>query len=440
MQVSVETTQGLQRRMTVQVPSDRVEKEVEKRLRNLGGRVRLDGFRPGKVPFKVLQQRFGEQVRGEVLGEVLQSSYADALGQQKLRPAGVPEIEPKQMEPGKDLEFVATFEVLPEFELKGAEGLKIERPLVEIGDAEIDDVIEKLRNQQAEFKDVARKAKKTDKVVIDFKGLIDDKPFVGNEGEDVPVTIGSGEMPPEFEKGLVGVKTGEQKQIEYAFPDNFPDTAVAGKTAVFDVTVKNVQAPELPEVDDAFAEKLGVKEGGVTALRERVKENLERERDQAVRAQVKRRVMDGLADANQFELPAVLVDAEIKHLRSQAEARLRQVGQQPGEDELPASMFEDEARRRVTLGLVVNEIIRANNLKLDPARVRTTLQEMAAGYDQPQQVIQYYTQNRKLMEGIEVAALEDQVVDWVLEKAKVTEKKTSLKALTTGEATADSEG
>jgi len=432
MQVSVETTQGLQRRMTVQIPSERVDKEVESRLRNLGGRVRIDGFRPGKVPFKVIQQRYGAQVRSEVLGEVLERSYSEAVAQQKLRPAGMPEIEPKQMEAGQDIEFVATFEVLPEFEAQGVEGLEIERPTAEISDADIDDVIENLRKQRTTYSAVDRAAAKDDRVLVDFVGEIEGKPFAGNEGQDVPVVIGSGQMPPEFEQALESLKTGDSKDIEYTFPEHFPDKEVAGKTAVFKTTVKAVEAPQLPELDDEFAKQVGVAEGGIAALRSRVAESLASQRDQAVRARVKQQVMAKLVEANPIELPKVLVDGEIDFLRNQAKQRMQGGGVQ-GEIDLPSSLFEDEARRRVVLGLVINEIIRKNGIKLDQARLRKSLEEIAAGYDQPQEVIRYYTQNRKLLEGLEVAVLEDQVVDWVLERAKVEDKPTSFKGLMGGE-------
>lgn len=439
MQVSVETTQGLQRRMTVQVPAERVDKEVESRLRSLGGQVRLDGFRPGKVPFKVLQKRYGGQVRSEVLGEVLQATYSEAVSKENLRPAGVPQIEPKQMDAGQDLEYVATFEVMPEIDVSGVEGMSLERPAADVTDADVDEVIENLRKQQTEYKPVERASQPNDRVVVDFVGEIDGKPFGGNEGKDVPVVIGSGQMPPQFEDALKGLKAGDEKDIEYAFPPQFPDKEVAEKTAIFHTTVKAVEAPELPDVDDAFAEKVGVKEGGVAALRERIRESLGRQRDQAVRTQLKRQVMDKLVEANQIELPQVLVDGEIDHLRDQAKARMQQAGVE-GEPDLPSSAFESEARRRVTLGLLINEIIRRNDIKLDQGRLRQMLEEVASGYDQPQQVLQYYAQNRKLMEGLEVAVLEDQVVDWVVERATIEDKTTTLKALMGGEAADEKEG
>jgi trigger factor len=425
--------------MTVQVPAERVDKEVESRLRSLSGRVKLDGFRPGKVPFKVLRQRYGEQIRGEVLEEVLQQTYSEAVSKESLRPAGVPQIEPTQLEEGKDIEYVATFEVIPEIQVQGVDGMALQQPTAEVTDADIDQVIDNLRKQQAEYKPVERAAESGDQVLVDFVGKIDGNDFAGNEGEDVSVLIGSGQMPPEFEDALKGVSAGDVKDIEYTFPANFPDTNVAEKTAVFHTTVKSVLAPELPEVDDEFAAQVGIKEGGAAALRERVRESLERQRDQAVRARLKTQVMDKLAEANQLELPQVMVDSEIEHLRNQAKARLQQAGIQ-GEPDLPAAGFEEEARRRVTLGLLINEIIRQNDIKLDQARLRQMLEEIASGYDQPQQVLRFYAQNRKLMEGVEVAVLEDQVVDWVVERAKLENQETTFKALMSGDTADEKEG
>lgn len=428
MQVSVETTQGLQRRMTVQVPAERVDKEVESRLRSLGGQARIDGFRPGKVPFKVLRQRFGAQVRGEVLGEVVQQSYTEALTQESLQPAGAPQIEPTQSDAGQDIEYVAIFEVMPNVEVQGIEEMSLERPVVEVADADIDAIVENLRKQQAEYKQVDRPAEQDDQVLVDFIGKIDGEDFAGNEGEDISIVIGSGRMPPEFESALEGVSSGESVDIEYAFPAHFPDKDVAEKTAVFHTTVKTVEAPELPEVDDAFAEQAGIAEGGMAALREKIKESLERQRDQAIRAQLKKQVMDKLFDANEIELPQVMIDGEIENLRNQAQARLQQAGVEGGMD-MPASSFEEDARRRVALGLMINAIISQNEIKLDQTKVQQMLQEVAAGYDDPQQVLQFYAQNQNLMEGIEVAVLEEQVVDWVVEKARIEETTATFQEL-----------
>lgn len=427
MQVSVETTEGLERRMTVQVPSARVDDEVEKRLRDLRGRVRLDGFRPGKVPMKVVQKRYGDQVRGEVLNEVVQQSYGEALEQEGLRPAGSPSIEPVSLDAGSDVEFRATFEVIPPVEVKGVEEIEISRPAVDVTEAEIDNVLERLRRQHAEYSEVERAAAEEDRVLFDFHGTVDGEEFDGNAGEEVPTVIGSGQMPREFEADLVGLSAGDEKRIEYTFPEPFPDTKVAGRTAVFEVKVRRVEEASLPSVDDEFAKTAGIEEG-LEALRERIRESLERERDQAVRTRVKQQVMDQLYAHNEVDIPTVLLDGEIEQLRNQTRERMKQYGGDE-EPDLPADQFEADARRRVTLGLVVNEIVRANELKVDQQRVQQALQQIASGYDQPQQVIQYYLQNRELMQSLEVQVLEDQVAEFIAGKAKVTDQTMSFDEL-----------
>lgn len=429
MQVSVETTEGLKRRMKVHVPSERVEQEVESRLRDLRGRVRLHGFRPGKVPLKVVQKRYGAQVRGEVLEEVVRSTYAEALEQESLRPAGAPQIEPLQMDAGQDLEYQAEFEVMPSIEVTGVEDIAIERPAVDIGDEDVDRVLERLRKQHAEYTEVGRAAADGDRVTIDFEGTVDGEPFDGNQGEDVPVPLGEGQMPEAFEAELVGLAAGDEKTVSYTFPEAFPDEKIAGREAQFAVRVKKVEAAEMPAADDAFAERLGV-EGGLEPLRARIRESLERERDQAVRARVKGQVMAGLLERNPIDLPQSLVDSEIEQLREQTRERLRQAGQGDDHAELPASRFEDEARRRVALGLLVNELVRANGIELDRERVQEALQRVAAGYEQPEQIMQYYLQNQELMQSLQLQVMEDQVVDWVAERARVTDKPMSLDALT----------
>jgi trigger factor len=428
MQVSVETTQGLERRMTVQVPSARVDDEVQSRLRELRGKVRLDGFRPGKVPLKVVEKRYGGQVRGEVLNDVVQQTYGEALEQEGLRPAGSPHIEPVQLDSGKDIEYQATFEVLPAVTVQGLEEIEIERPAVDITDQDVDGVVERLQRQHASYSEVERAAAEQDRVTFDFHGTVDGEEFEGNQGEDVPTVIGSGQMPSEFEAELVDVKAGEDKTIEYTFPEQFPDDRVAGKTASFAVKVKKVEAAELPALDDEFARQVGI-EDGMDALRDRVRESLQRERDQAVRARVKQQAMDELLARNEVDLPKVLLDQEIQHLREQTLQRMKQAGQGDPEPDLPSSQFEDEARRRVTLGLLVNEIVRANELKLDQQRLQEALQQIASGYEQPQQVIQYYLQNRELMRSLEVQVMEDQVTEWLAERAKVTDKPMSFDQL-----------
>jgi len=436
MQVSVESGEGLKRKLKVQVPSERVDEQVEKKLREMRGQVRLQGFRPGKVPMKVVQKRYGQQVRVEVLDEVVRQTYAEALQQESLRPAGTPEIQPVNMEAGQDLEYEADFEVIPEVEVKGVETIAITRPAVDITDADVDRILERLRKQHAEFTAVKRAAKEGDRVTIDFDGKIEGKDFAGNSGQDVPVPLGEGQMPEEFEQALIGMKAGDEKTVTYTFPEGFPDEEIAGKTAEFAVSMKAVESPKLPKADDAFAEKLSI-DGGIEGLRSKITESLEREREQAVRGRVKNQVMDALVEANEVELPQTLIDSEIEQLRQQTREQMQRSGTDP-DPELPADQFENEARRRVKLGLIVNELVRANEIQLDPERMQQALQRVASGYEQPEQVMQYYVQNQELMQSLQLQVMEDQVVDWIAERAKVTDKPMSLDALTSGVEEADS--
>jgi len=431
MQVSVEAGEGLKRKLKVQVPSERVDEQVDKKLREMRGQVRLQGFRPGKVPMKVVAKRYGPQVRGEVLDEVVRQTYAEALEQESLRPAGSPQIEPVNLEEGSDIEYEAAFEVIPDIEVSGIENIELTRPAVDIEAADVDRILDRLRKQHAEYTEVDQAAAEGDQVNIDFDGKIDGEDFEGNSGEDVPVPLGEGQMPEPFEQQLVGMKAGETKTVTYTFPEGFPDPAIAGKEAAFEVTVKKVEAAELPEADEAFAEKLGI-DGGIDGLRQRITESLERERDQATRTRVKNQVMDALVEHNDIELPQTLVDSEIDQLRQQARERMRQSGAEGEEPELPADQFESEARRRVQLGLLVNEIVRANGIELEPERMQQALQRVASGYEQPEQVMQYYLQNQEMMQSLQLQVMEDQVVDWVAEQASVTDKPMSLDALTSG--------
>lgn len=424
MQVSVETAEGLKRRLKVQVPSSRVEEAVQNRLRDMRGKVKLQGFRPGKVPFKVVEKRYGPQVRGEVLDEVVRSTYAEALEENALRPAGAPEIQPLNLEAGQDLEYEASFEIIPTIEIQGIESIELTRPAVDIADEDIDRILQRLLRQHADYSEVDRAAAEGDRITIDFEGKVDGEDFAGNTGEDVPVPLGEGQMPGPFEEQLIGLKAGDEKTLDYEFPEAFPDEQIAGKTAQFVVKVKQVEAPELPEADDAFAEKLGM-EGGIEAVRNRIAESLERERDQAVRTRLKGQVMDALLEKHDIELPQTLVDQEIEQIRQQSAAT--------DDDSLQSDHYEKEARRRVTLGLVVNEIVRSNQIQLDAERLQQALRRVASGYEQPEQVMQYYVQNQELMQSLQMQVMEDQVVDWVVEQAQVSDETMSLDALTKNE-------
>jgi trigger factor len=419
MQVSVEPVSGLERKMTVQVPADRVDQEVEKRLRSLVGKVKIDGFRPGKVPFKIVKQRYGEGVFHEVAGEVMQSSFYEAVSQEKLRPAGAPSIHAHTLTEGQPLEFDATFEVYPEFEPAPVDSIEVKTPVAEVADTDVDTMIETLRKQRKAWGEVDRAAAEGDQVTIDFDGTMDGEPMEGGKAEDMPVEIGAGRLIKSLEEQLVGLTPGEEKTLDVTFPDDYHAKELAGKQAQFAVKVKKVEEAVLPEADDAFAEQFGVKEGGIAALRDEVRANMQRELRQTIHKEVKTQVMDGLLKLNEIETPKALVQEEIKALRQQM---LSQVGQQMKDADFPDSFFEEEAKRRVTLGLIIGEIIRKEEMTPDEARISAALEDLAANYDDPQQVINYYRSNPQAMVNVESMVLEDQLVDWVLEKARVEEE------------------
>ena len=423
MQVSVEATGSLDRKMTVQVPSERVENEVDNRLKNLARRVRLDGFRPGKVPLKVVRQRYGAGVYQEVLSEVLQESYREAVQQEGLEPAGSPSIEPKSVENGQPIEFVASFQVFPEIEIADLSGVDIERPVAEIGDEDIDRVIDSLREQNKEWHAVERAATSGDRVTLDFLGKLDGEAFEGGQAEDFQVEIGSGRLLEEFENQLEGVQPGEEKTIEVTFPEDYPAEVLKGRTATFDITVTTVEEARLPDVDAAFAEKFGIEDGSVEKLREDVRSNMERELNQALKSKIKQQVMDALVERHGFDLPEALVKSEINRLREDAEKRFGGAEQtQP----LPDSLFEEEAKRRVRLGLVLRHLIDDKGFEVDRERVEQELDNMAATYEDPEEVKQYYRTQPQAMQNLESIVLEDQVVDWVVEQGNVTDKPTTF--------------
>jgi trigger factor len=418
MQVSLESTSRLGRKMTVELPPERIDPEVEKRLKSMSRRVRVAGFRPGKVPFKIVKQRFGEQVLQEVTDEVLRESFQEAVAQQALRPAGGPRIEPSEPAEGRGLKYTATFEVYPEFELAGVEDLEIKLPVTEITEADVDVMMEKLRKQRSQWVAVERPAQKGDRVTIDFNGLIDGQPFADGHGKDLPVELGSGRMLGDFEDQLIGAEPGDSKKVQVTFPDNHHKQALAGKTAEFDVQVKGVAEAELPALDDEFAKSFGVADGGVEALRKMIRANMEREVDNTIKAWIKAQVMEGLLQRNEVELPETMVAHEIKRLRKQAMENFGQTD----ESRLSDDLFVEEARRRVKLGLIVGEIVRKHGLKPDGEKVQSALQTLAASYADPQQVINYYRRNPAAMANIEAMVLEDQVVDWVRTRAKTSQQ------------------
>lgn len=419
MQVSVETTQGLERRITITVPSENVETEVKKRLQQLSKTQRIDGFRAGKVPVSVINKRFGPAVRQEVAGEVMQRNYIEAIVSEKINPAGAPTFAPKSLEAGKDLEFSATFEVYPEVEVQGLDKITVEKPAVTVTDEDLANMLETLRKQHAAWADVDAAAGENDRVTVDFVGTIDGEVFEGGKAEDFPLELGQGRMIPGFEDNIVGKKAGEEVVADVTFPDDYHAENLKGKAAQFTITVKKVEAQELPELSEEFATKFGVTEGGVDALKEEVKKNMTRELDQAVKASVKDQAIKGLLANNEIEVPKALVDQEVDALRQQAAQRFG--GDAQNMPELPAELFHEQAVTRVKTGLLLGEVIKANDIKVDDAKVEALIATVASAYEDPTEVVEYYKGNDQLMQQMRNVAMEEQAVEAILAKANVSD-------------------
>ncbi len=427
MQVSVETTSGLERRLIVGVPAERIDSAVNSKLQKASKTVRLDGFRPGKVPMKVMRQRFGQSVRMEVLGEVMNESFYEAIQQQDLKPAGQPAIEPKNLDEGRDLEYVATFEVFPEIEVKDYSGIKVVKPKAEVTDADLDKMIENLREQRAEFETVARAAEDGDQVVIDYAGTKDGEAFDGGSAEDSNLVLGSGRMIPGFEDGIVGMSAGEEKVLSLSFPKDYHAEELKGAAVEFKVTLKEVKTKVQPELNDEFFKLFGVEEGGEEAFRAEVRKNMEGQLESAIENRIKQQVLDGVLDAHSdLQVPKALISQEIDALRNQ---QLQQFGdlakQINAKDIFPDEVFAENAERRVKLGLVLNELVNSESIEADADKVRAAIEKMAASYEDKEQVINWYYSNPQQLQGIESLVVENQVVDNLLEKAQVTEETSS---------------
>jgi trigger factor len=422
MQVSIETTTGLERRLTVGIPAAQVDGEVEKRLKQATTTVRIDGFRKGKVPMKVVKQRYGAGVRQEVLGEVLNRSFQEAIQQENVKPAGQPSIEPTKMDEGSDIEFVATFEVYPEIELSDFAGFKIERPSAEVKDDDVVNMIDVLRKQQADWSDVERAAADGDRVNIDFDGTKDGEAFEGGKAEGQELVLGSKSMIPGFEDGVVGMSAGEEKTLSLTFPDDYQAEELQGAAVEFAVKANGVAEQVLPELNDEFFEKYGVADGGEDKFREEVKGNMDRELKNATKNKVKNQVMEALIGAHELSLPAALVAGEVDALRNQMLQQFGEAAQNiDARSMLPDEMFKEQAERRVSLGLIVGEVVKNAEIQVDAERVRGMVDEMASTYQEPEEVVNYYYNNPQLLAGVESAVLEDQVVDYILDKAEVSD-------------------
>ena len=422
MQVSVENTSALERRMTIAVPAERVETEVNKRLQQTARRAKVPGFRPGKVPMSVIRQRYEDAARQEAFGDLVQASFYEAVVEQKLNPAGAPAVEPKSFEKGGDLEYVATFEVFPEFTVAGFDSIAVERLSAEVADADLDNMLEVLRKQNVRFEAADRAAQNEDQLNIDFVGKVDGEVFAGGSAKGTQLVLGSGRMIPGFEEGLVGAKAGEERVLNLSFPEDYQNLDLAGKAAEFTVTVNSVSEPKLPELNEEFFAQFGIKEASLEGFRAEVRKNMERELRQAIKTKVKNQVMDGLLAANPIEVPKALLENEVNRLRVQA---VQQFGGNIKPEQLPAELFEEQAKRRVVLGLIVAEVVKQNELKPDEARVREMIQEMASAYQEPEQVVAWYYKNDQQLNEVRSVVLEEQVVDTVLQKATVTDKSVS---------------
>ena len=421
---TIETTQGLERRVSITIPADSVKSAVREELKRVAKNARVDGFRKGKVPPHIIEQRFGASVRNDVLNDLLPRHFFDLMFQEKVNLAGRPTFAVDSYEEGKDLQFTATFEVYPEVKLQGLENIKVEKPTVEITEADIDKMVDVLRKQQATWAETQDAAKAEDRVTLDFSGSIDGEEFEGGKASDFVLLMGQGRMIPGFEEGIVGHKAGEQFDINVTFPAEYHSENLKGKAAKFAVTLKKVEVMVLPELTDEFVSKFGPNSKTVADLRVEIKKNMERELKNALVSRVKNQVIEGLIEQNPLDVPAAAIEQEIEVLRNQAAQRFGGNAQQAAQ--LPRELFEEQAKRRVQVGLLFSEVIASNELKADEARVKAMIEDIASAYEQPAEVIEYYNKNKELMNNIRNVVLEEQAVDAVLEKAQVTEKASSF--------------
>jgi trigger factor len=432
MQTSIETLSPLERRLNVNVPAEQIDREVEQRLKKLSRTVRLAGFRPGKVPLKIVAQHYGPQVRSEVIGDAVQNALAEAVRSQNLRVAGYPRIERNDGGDGTQISFSAVFEIYPEIQLGDVSAARVERPVLAVGDAEVDKTIEILRRQRSTWDAVTRASQAGDRVTIDFTGRIDGAEFAGGKGADVAIVLGERQMLPDFEAGLSGMAAGERKTFPVAFPADYAGREVAGKTAEFEVAVKKVEQRKLPEVNADFARSLGVSDGDIARMREEVKANVQREVKKRIDNEVKQKVMQALVDSTRVELPKALVESEMQRLVQQARADLESRGMKTDRLPLDPDALEQQARRRVALGLILGELVKTRGLAAKPEQVRSLVEDHAQSYEQPAEVVKWlYSEPRRLSE-FEGLAVESNVVSWVLGNARVEDKAVSFDELMGG--------
>ena len=427
MQVSVETTNGLERKITVVIEEERLSSVIDGRLQDMTKTVKVKGFRPGKVPLKIVKQQYAEQVRQEVVGDVLQSTLYEAIGQEKLNPAGQPRVDSLKSDPGQGMEYTALFEVYPEVNLGDLSKETVEKPVVELTDADVDEMLETVRGQHKEWASVDRAAKDGDQLNINFKGMIDGEVFPGGEASDMPIELGSGRMIKGFEQGLIGAKAGDDVTLNVTFPDDYHAKELAGKPAQFDTHVNKVEEAKLPELNDDFAKKLGIKDASVENMHKEIKSSMQLELDGRLNTKLKSSVMDALINAHDFDVPKPLVEEESEAIKKNMIENMKQQGMQDNGMQIEASMFADQAVRRVKLGLIMSEIVKSEKIEADEDRVKKKIEDIAAPYDEPQQVIDWYNGDKQRLAEVRALVTEEQIVDWAMEKAKVVDKSETFK-------------
>ncbi|MDF7667278.1 trigger factor [Orbaceae bacterium ESL0727] len=428
MQVSVETTQGLGRRLSITINADDIKKSVGKELVNTAKKVRIDGFRKGKVPLKIVEQRYGASILQDALSDLMQQNFIQAIIQENLNPAGAPHYIPgAEYKEGEDYTFTVEFEVYPKIEIKDLDKIEVEKPVANVCDADVETMIETLRKQQGTWQEVAQAAKDQNRVTFDFVGRIDGEEFEGGKANDFALVLGQGRMIPGFEEAIIGHKAGDQFDINVTFPEDYHADNLKGKAAVFAATLKKVEELVLPELTAEVIKRFGIADGTLDSLRAEVSKNMARELKATVRNKIKMQVIDGLLKTNPIDVPTALVDREVDVLRQQAINRFG--GNMKKTPELPKELFEAEAKRRVLTGLLFSEIIESNKLEADEARVQSLIDEIATAYEDPKEVLAYYSKDKKAKDNLRSVALEDQVVDLLLASAKVSDKSYSFSEL-----------
>lgn len=424
MQVTVEETGTLERQMTVKLPAENIEKKVEHRLKEVGKTAKIKGFRPGKVPPNVVRQHYGAQVRQEVLSELMGESYRDAVKQENLNPVAQPQIQPEMTGSDEYFAYTATFEVLPEVNLKGLEKIEVTVPNVQIKDTDCDDMLTNLRRQKATWEEVQRKSAEGDRVIVDFEGKLKGEPFQGGSGKEVPVVLGDGQMLPEFEKALYGVVAGDEKSIKVKFPKDYHSEELSGKKVDFDIVVHRIEEQELPPLDNNLAELYGVEEGGLEKLTNDVKENMEREAEQRVRGDIRNQAMEGLLDANPVEVPKALINQEAHAMQHEA---MRQLGIEDHAQAPEIKNFTENAEKRVRLSLLIGKLVDENNIEVNSDRVRERVEQLCAGYENADEMVRSYLADPQVMAQLEPMVIEEQAVDWIIKNGKEKTKKIGFK-------------